>query len=75
MFLKYSLGFSDMKMEFITKLGKYKIKLIRMLKIHVAFLFVHFRSKQLIFVYKHTVCTERLATGDCSDSALTFKSI
>ena len=35
-----------------------------MLKIYVTFLFVHFSSKQLIFVYKHNLCTERLATGD-----------
>jgi hypothetical protein len=42
---------------------------------YVTFLFVHFSSKQLIFVYKHTLGTERLVTGDCSVSALTYKSI
>jgi hypothetical protein len=46
-----------------------------MLKIYVTFLFVHFTSKQLVFVYKHTLGTERLATGDFSVSALPYKSI
>ena len=46
-----------------------------MLTIYVTFLFVHFGSKQLIFVYKHTLCTECLATGYFSVSALTYKSI
>ena len=46
-----------------------------MLKIYVTFPFVHFSSKQLIFVYKHTLSAERLATGDYSVSALTYKSI
>ena len=36
-----------------------------MLKIYVNFLFVHFSSKQLIFVRKHTLGTERLVTDDC----------
>ena len=42
---------------------------------YVTFLFVHFNSKELIFVYKHTLGTERLVTSDCSVSALTDKSI
>ena len=46
-----------------------------MLKMYVTFPLVHFSSKQLIFVYKRTVCTERLATVDFSVSALTYKSI
>ena len=46
-----------------------------MLKIYVTFLFVHFSSKQLIFVYKHTLGTERFATDDFSVIALTYKSI
>ena len=50
-----------------------KLKLIRMLKTYVTFRFVHFGSKHLIFVCKHTLRTERLATGDFSVSALTNK--
>jgi len=42
---------------------------------YVTFLFVHFNSKDLIFVYNHTLGTERLVTSDCSVSALTYKSI
>ena len=42
---------------------------------YVTISFVHFSSKQLIFVYKHTLGTERLVTGDCSVSALIYKSI
>jgi hypothetical protein len=46
-----------------------------MLKIYVTYLFVHFSSKQLIFVYKHTLRMERLATAVFSIRALTYKSI
>ena len=46
-----------------------------MLKIYVIFHFVHFSSKQMIFVYKHTLATERLVTDVFSVSALTYKSI
>ena len=59
----------------INLLGKYKIETYWNLKTYVTFQFVPFSSKQLIFVYKHTLSTERLATVDFSVNALTYKSI
>ena len=47
------------------KPGKKKI-ITKTSLFYVTFVFVHFSSKQLIFVYNHTLGTERLVTGDCS---------